>query len=869
MYNYLEKINSLSYGDFKAHGILQVAKKKGYVCPHCGNGSGDDGDGISDEHREADGAVTSHCFKCNTDFNNIKILAEVWDLDSKSDFKEILRRAKAEFFGVYDDSPTARPANKVPAKKSADEAIIEMVKADIIEARGNLREFVDSQGGKFRGLTLETLERFGCGYLLNWNHPNHRLECQQGKGKLPPPTRRFIAATPIHYNAIVLPQDRKRIKQQYWKMHTSPKEYFGLELLPVNVDFLIVTEGEVDAMSIWQATGGKYEVIALGGAGEKKLAETLLSLNLPHTPNILILLDSDEAGKGNAPSLQKSLQENGFAAVAEFLFDDVTKTDANDILVNQGDSVLAEKIDKLVAAAQAEFEKIRQEFDAKLAERKAEMQAAIKDLDVPEETIQKIFELGGTDKDRAEKIVLLFGDKLKYLYDLELWARYTSGIWNIGKSGNSSSIFDLAVKTGEVMKVYATDPAQEKAANAFTLKNPISKACSLVPAIDRVRMESDVFDKYPMLLPVDNGVIDLETGKLLSHAPKYYFTKKCPIEYQQGNRSELFDKFMRDILPDENTRRAVLRFLGYCLTGDVREEKALFIQGSGRNGKGTLIKVLQAILGLYGTTFRIDALLKSKFESDGNAPTPEFAKLEGVRLAVANEIPQGRFLDVGPFKDLTGGDAIPVRQLHQPPKIIQPTHKFIFTGQNLPEIQNIKDVGLRERMIFVDFTQSFIGDKCDSTLKQRLLQPEVLSGALSVLVEECMAWQRDGLIFSEAMTEKKKSYIADNDFVQEFISEYCIVASDKTCLLKDLVNKLIEIYQDSLAGMTRRSISEMLKRSIQDNVTSKHSQKGTKLFGIGLATSAELENLFSKPTNTDKTESALEGETVDDDDLPF
>ena len=879
---------------------MTPARTSGLICPVCGNGSGKHGTGAEFYFNDKNDRYELKCHgsNCGKNFNAYELVAYFEHLDLSTDYNKqkaakiaavILHIPFENYNTLGNNAQKKNPARTTSKKQATDtekieliragadisqktdaQTVIEMAKRDIEESKKNLRGFIESQGGNFRGLTLKTLEYFGCGFLPQWISPTNILECQQGKReKLPPTSRRFIIPTPNHYNAILLPADRTDRNAKFWKMHTSPKEYFGVNLLPLNVDMLIVVEGEVDAMSIWQATGGKYEVVALGGAGETKLPQTLLDSNFPRKPKILILLDSDEAGRKAAPSLQKSLQENGFPAVAKFLSEDVTKIDTNDILIKQGESVLAEKIEELVNAAADDLNKFQQEIEAKIAEQKAKIQAAIKDVEITDGTVQQLFELRGTDKNRAEQIVLLFGDKLKYIYDTELWARYNAGIWSIGKSGRPSAIYDLAIKTGEVMKAYANDVYQEKSANAFALKKPIAEACALVHAIDKVRIESDVFDKHPMLFPVANGVIDLETGELLPHAPKYFFTKKSSVEYKQGYHSELFNKFMSDILPDENTRRAVLRYLGYCLTGDVREEKALFIQGNGRNGKGTLIKVLQAVFGLYGTTFKIDALLKKKYETDGNAPTPEFAKLEGTRLAVANEIPQDRYLDVAPFKDLTGGDAVSVRQLHQSPRIIQPTWKFIFTGQNLPQVQNINDIGLRERMILVDFTQSFTGDKCDPLLKQKLLQPEVLSGVLSVLVEECIAWQRDGLIFSEAMTEKKNSYIDENDFTKEFISEYCIVEPSKTCFLKELAIKFKDKYYDNLEGMNIQSICKMLKRSLPENIESKKVGLGVKLFGIGLATSEELKNLFSKPNDTDETEKALEGDAVDDDDLPF
>ena len=56
----MDKKSAISYIKSQPPTFLQRAKKKGYICPSCGNGSGEDGDGI-DIHR---GHGHYKCFKC-------------------------------------------------------------------------------------------------------------------------------------------------------------------------------------------------------------------------------------------------------------------------------------------------------------------------------------------------------------------------------------------------------------------------------------------------------------------------------------------------------------------------------------------------------------------------------------------------------------------------------------------------------------------------------------------------------------------------------------------------------------------------------------------------------------------------------------
>ena len=320
----------------------------------------------------------------------------------------------------------------------------------------------------------------------------------------------------------------------------------------------------------------------------------------------------------------------------------------------------------------------------------------------------------------------------------------------------------------------------------------------------------------------------------MEYAPNLFVTKFCPVEYDENKKnSPDFDKFMEEILPDEQTRDAVLRYLGYCLTGDVSEEKALFILGNGRNGKGTLMKILLTLLGDYATSFRIESLLQQKFK-DGNSATPEFAKLDGCRLAYANEIPPNEKLDVSKFKDLTGGDKFSARKLHSEPILINPTHKFVLCGQHLPEIFDANDIGYLERLIVVKFTQQFTGKNCNPKLKQKLLAPEVLSGVLSTLVRECLAWQKDGLIISNAMQEEKQNYRDANNFIADFISEFCVISENAICKRKEILKELRLNYANDVRGLSDIALTDMLKNALPSTVKYTQKRDGFKFFGIGL-----------------------------------
>lgn len=193
----------------------------------------------------------------------------------------------------------------------------------------------------------------------------------------------------------------------------------------------------------------------------------------------------------------------------------------------------------------------------------------------------------------------------------------------------------------------------------------------------------------------------------------------------------------------------------------------MFIVGDGSNGKFALMYILRKLLGNdYSTEFPIRALLTAYQARDSDAATPALTKLQNRRLAIVEEIPQGKTLDIALFKNLTGGDSVPIRRLHHEASEFESTHKFILSGQHYPELQAPSDLGLQRRLINVHFEQRFDGDP---KFKYKLVTPYALSGFLTILVEQAKLYYQDGLIESSAMEKAKNDYLRGEDWLLDFI----------------------------------------------------------------------------------------------------
>lgn len=113
------------------------------------------------------------------------------------------------------------------------------------------------------------------------------------------------------------------------------------------------------------------------------------------------------------------------------------------------------------------------------------------------------------------------------------------------------------------------------------------------------------FDKDEHLFNCGNGVINLITGKLLPHDPRYMMTQITRFNYL-GPHTDIADakefwKFLCWAQPEQAIRLFLQRSFGYSMWGTSREAALIFLWGDGDNGKGILLNILDVILGDYST----------------------------------------------------------------------------------------------------------------------------------------------------------------------------------------------------------------------------------------------------------------------------
>jgi putative DNA primase/helicase len=274
-------------------------------------------------------------------------------------------------------------------------------------------------------------------------------------------------------------------------------------------------------------------------------------------------------------------------------------------------------------------------------------------------------------------------------------------------------------------------------------------------------------DANPMLLGVQNGVVDLRKGHLLFNQPEMLVARYCEASYVEDMPCPRWESFLDQVfVGDEETIESVQRLLGYTLTGLVTEEVLVMCFGYGSNGKSVFNNVVQRIIGGYSRTAPPSLLAARR--ADDSSPRNDLAALAGARYVSVNELQAGDRLDEQVVKQLAGREAIAARFLHKEFFEYMPTftawlrtnHKPIITGE---------DDGIWRRLVLVPFQRKFEAHEQDSQLEAKLMEER--DGILKWMLEGTRMYLEDGLKLSPRIKSEAARYRKDSDLIGEFLAD--------------------------------------------------------------------------------------------------
>ncbi len=347
---------------------------------------------------------------------------------------------------------------------------------------------------------------------------------------------------------------------------------------------------------------------------------------------------------------------------------------------------------------------------------------------------------------------------LRYVAKWNRWYRWDGSRWI---EDSTLAVFDLVRGSCRAEAERLDKPDKKMLGRATT----VASVERLAKADRRHAATIGQWDADEWALNTPDGIVDLRTGEMTPHSPDAYMTKMTSVAPR--GECALWLEFLQRVTDGDNELIAYLqRWLGYCLTGSVREHVFLFLFGSGRNGKGVFINTVGGIFGEYHQTSPVET-----FQASNNDRHPtELALLMSARLVSAQETENGRRWAESRIKALTGGDPIVARFMRADFFTFEPAFKLMVAGNHRPHLTNV-DPAMKARLHVVPFDVFIRSEQRDPELQNKLCLEQ--AGILAWLIEGCLAWQSEGLNPPARVVDATGNYFEDEDSVSAWFDECC------------------------------------------------------------------------------------------------
>ena len=279
-------------------------------------------------------------------------------------------------------------------------------------------------------------------------------------------------------------------------------------------------------------------------------------------------------------------------------------------------------------------------------------------------------------------------------------------------------------------------------------------------------------DDFPAhaIVAFQNGFLHHPTRTLSESTDRLFVTSALDFDYTPDAQPPTeWLKFLHSIWPEDPESIACLaEVFGYLLTDDTSQQKMFMLIGPPRCGKGTILRILEALVGYAN---RVSPSLASLGTQFGLQP------LIGKRLAMISDARLSGRADQQPIVEnllrISGEDTITIDRKNMTAWSGKMPTRFVLASNELPAFSDASSA-LANRFLPFKFSTSFLGRE-DHGLTSRLLaeMPGVVLWALDGLKR---LNERGYFIRAHSADDLAADLVDQTSPIRAFADEMCVVS---------------------------------------------------------------------------------------------
>lgn len=295
-------------------------------------------------------------------------------------------------------------------------------------------------------------------------------------------------------------------------------------------------------------------------------------------------------------------------------------------------------------------------------------------------------------------------------------------------------------------------------------------------------------------LNVQNGMLNWKTGELLPHGAEYYSSVQLSTYWDPTAECPTVDGFMEQMIHDDLVD-LIWEIIGVCIYTGIGFQRAIFLSGTGRNGKGTILRLIR---NLVPQEFVASVELQ-RFSTDKFAHAQLFNKI----VNIVGDLSSKAMQDSGMFKQLTGQDQVSAEFKYGQAFNFTSEATLIFAANEMPGSPDTT-TGFFERMLIVPFDKkSLKREEIDQTLEPRMAQelPGVLRKAVAGLQR---AMKRGNFQQVQRCEDAISDYIGTSSEVAPWIAKNIVVTGEPSDRVPR--KQLFELYLEHCRKTNAKSL---------------------------------------------------------------
>lgn len=298
-------------------------------------------------------------------------------------------------------------------------------------------------------------------------------------------------------------------------------------------------------------------------------------------------------------------------------------------------------------------------------------------------------------------------------------------------------------------------------------------------------VERNQFDADPIILNLNNGLLNLENGEFYSHSHHHLSRIQIPVNYNRSVGPVKFMQFLIECLPDSYDRNLVIEeFASILLRDAIRLEKIYMYVGYGANGKSTFLSVIECLIGDDNISHvSIHDLIYARFSK---------SQLDGKIVNIFADISNDELSKLGVLKAIVSGDSISVEKKGKDHFTMKNYAKMFYSCNQLPEINEDTDAAFR-RFIITEWNQQFLGDKDNKNLIYELTTEAELSGILNLLIHKArqiLAQQK--LSYEQSTSELRMGWKERANPIQRFAKDMLLEKPNSIAIKSEVYSAFVD-----------------------------------------------------------------------------